>query len=112
MSKILNVASKASLNQNNETPSLSSLSKLSESNPRGALSSNIYQRLASASQLEEPTQQKKPATIVKLKKRNPSPATTFSAPPKQEIYGLDVEFLKELNLGDMIQDMIPTSSLA
>jgi len=96
MNKILNVASKAS--QNNE--SLSSLSKLSDANPRGTLSSSIYQRLTPASQLEEPAQLKKPTTIVKLKKRNPSPAV--SAPPKQEIYGLDVEFLKELNLGDMI----------
>ena len=34
----------------------------------------------------------------------------MTAPPKQEIYGLDVEFLKELNLGDMIHDIFPASS--
>jgi hypothetical protein len=44
---------------------------------------------------------KKPTTIVKLKKRNPSPAQP-QVPLKQELYGLDVDFLRELNLGDML----------
>jgi hypothetical protein len=46
INKILSVASKSSLQGNNELQSISALSKLSEVNPsRAALSSNIYQRL-------------------------------------------------------------------
>ena len=43
INKILSVASKSSLQGNNELQSISALSKLSEVNPsRAALSSNIY----------------------------------------------------------------------
>ncbi len=41
---------------------------------------------------------------------NNATATATAMQPKQELYGFDVEFLKELNLGDIIQEMLPTQS--
>eukprot|EP00347_Sterkiella_histriomuscorum_P007591 403348332 len=86
--------------------SQSALSNKQRDNSQSSKLSNILSQVSNINKQNEPSSTKQVIQMSKIKKLKTQ--TQIQAPKKQELYGFDIDFLEEMGLGGVVQEVQQT----